>query len=80
MLHAMVLAIVSLNKVVGSLFHSLVTNGIDHAAQDTNTRMVRLYVRDLIDNLNFLSYHFRMGKITFQKKLTSDCKPLVTSN
>ena len=49
----------SLNKIVGSLLHSLVTDGINHATQDTSTRTVRLYImRDSINHLNFLSYHF----------------------
>ena len=44
MLHAMTLATFSLNKIVGSLFHSLVTDGINHTAQDTSTKTVRLYI------------------------------------
>ena len=45
MLHAKALVISSLNKIVGNLFHSLVvTDVINHAAQDTFTRMVRLYI------------------------------------
>ena len=43
MLHAMVFVTYSLNKIVGSLFHSLVSDGINHAAQDTSTRTIRIY-------------------------------------
>ena len=43
MLHAMAVVTFSLNKTVGSLFHSLVTDGINHAAQGTSTRTVRLH-------------------------------------
>ena len=58
-LRTMALVLFSLNKIVGSLFHSLVTDGINHATQDTSTRTVRLYImRDSINHLNFLSYHF----------------------
>ena len=74
MWRAMALITFFFNRLVGSLFNSLVTDGKNHAAQDTSTRMVRLYVRDLINNLSFLSYHFR------EKKITSDCKPLTTAN
>ena len=49
----------SVNKIVGSLFHSLVINEINDpsAAEDTSTRMATLYMRDSINNLRFLSYH-----------------------
>ena len=38
MLHAMTLVTFSLNKIVQSLFHSLVTDGVNDAAQVTSTR------------------------------------------
>ena len=44
MLHSMDLVTFSLNKIVGSLFHSLVNDGINHAAQDISTRTVRLHI------------------------------------
>ena len=44
LLHLMGLVTFSLNTIFGSLLHSLVTDGINHAAQDTSTRTVRLYV------------------------------------
>ena len=44
MLHALALVTFSLNTIFGSLLHSLVTNGINHAAQNTSTRTIRLYV------------------------------------
>ena len=39
MLHAMPLVTFSINKIVEGLYHSLVTDGINHAVQDTSTRM-----------------------------------------
>ena len=44
MLHAMALVATSLNKTVASLFHSLMTDGTNHTAQETSTRTVRLYI------------------------------------
>ena len=45
MLQAMDLVIFSLNEVVGSLFYySLVTDGINHAAQDIPTRTALIYI------------------------------------
>ena len=41
--HAMALVTFSLKKIVGNLFYSLVTDGMNHTAQDTSTRTVRLY-------------------------------------
>lgn len=58
MLHAMALALFSLNKTAGSLFHSLGTGGINRAAQDTSVSMVRLYVRDLINDLSLIFNYF----------------------
>ena len=86
MLHDMALVIFSLNKIAGSLFHSFMTDKINHDANDTSTKTARLYImKDSINNLSFLSYHLltyrlRVKKITYEKKLTSDCKPLTTSN
>ena len=47
MLQVMALVTFSLNKIVGNLLHSLVTDRINHAAQDTSTIV---YVRGLINN------------------------------
>ena len=45
MLQAMALVIFSHNKIVGSLFYySLVTDGINHAAQESSTRTALIYV------------------------------------
>ena len=44
MLDAMALVTFSLNKIVRSLFHSLVTGGKIYAVQDTSRRTVRLYI------------------------------------
>ena len=44
MLHATVLVTFSLNKIVGSLFHSPVADGMNQTAQDNSARMVRLYI------------------------------------
>ena len=43
----------SVNKIVGSLFQSLMINEINDAsaAEDTSTRMATLYMRDSINNL-----------------------------
>ena len=40
MLHAMALGTFFLQKIVGSFFYLLVTDGINHAAQDTSTKTV----------------------------------------
>ena len=40
MLHAMALVTISLNKIARRSLHSLVTDGINHAAQDTS----RMYI------------------------------------
>ena len=40
MLHAMALVTFFLDKIGGSLFSSLVTDGINNTATDTSTRMV----------------------------------------
>ena len=60
MLHPMALVTFSFNKIVGSLFHLLVTDGKNHVAQDTSARMVKnsIYIRNSINNLSCLSYHF----------------------
>ena len=44
-----------------------------------------VYMRDSINNLSFFSFHFltydsERKKLTSEKKLSSDCKPLKTSN
>ena len=44
MLNGTALVTFSLNKIVESLFHSSVTDGINHPAQDNAARMVRLYI------------------------------------
>ena len=45
MLQAMDLVTFSLNEVVGSLlYYSLVTDGINHAAQDISTRTALIYI------------------------------------
>ena len=44
MMHVTTLVKFSLNNTVGGLFHSLVTDGINHAAQDTSTSTTRLYI------------------------------------
>ena len=44
MLHVVALETFFLNKTVGSLFSSLMTDGINHTAQDTSTRTVRLSI------------------------------------
>ena len=67
-LRTMALVLFSLNKIVGSLFHSLVTDGIN-----TSPRTVRLYImRDSINHVNFLFYHFLTygseRKIYFREK------------
>ena len=60
MMHAMALVTFSLNKIVGSLLHSSVTDGINHAAQNT---WIQLII--------FLSYHF----LTYDtKRKSSDYK------
>ena len=43
MLHTMALVTFSLNKIVGSLFRSLVTDGINYTVQVTSTIIIRLY-------------------------------------
>ena len=43
MLHAMALVTFSLKKIAGVLPYSLKTDGINHTAQDTSTRAVRLH-------------------------------------
>ena len=58
-LHAITLVTYSLIKIVRSLFHSLVADGMNHTTQDISTRMVKIvYMKDSINNLSFLSYHF----------------------
>ena len=42
MLNVMALVTLFVNKIVGNFFNSLVTDAINHTAQDTSTRMVRL--------------------------------------
>ena len=44
MRHVMALVTTLVNKIVGSLFDSLVTDEINHAAQDTSARTIRLYI------------------------------------
>ena len=44
MLHAMALVTFSLLKIVGSLFHSIVTDLVNNAAQDTSTTTVRMHI------------------------------------
>ena len=43
-----------------------------------------VYKRDSVNNLSFLSYHFQTydseTKLSSEKELTSDCKPITTSN
>ena len=60
LLHAMALVTFSLDKIVGNLFHSLVTDGINHAAQGRYFHKSGkiVYIRDSINNLSLLSYHF----------------------
>ena len=76
----MALVTFSLNKIVGSLFHSLVTDGINFATQDTSTGTVTLYIRgDSINNLNFLIYHFLTNESGRKNLLLRESLPLTIS-
>ena len=70
--HAMALVTFSLKKIVGSLFYSLVTDGMNHTAQDTSTRKVRLYTWR-IHFLRLPNIWLLEKKRNCEKKLTSHC-------
>ena len=44
MVHVIALVTFSRNKIVESLFHLLLTDRVNHGAQDTSRRTVRLYI------------------------------------
>ena len=71
MLQAMVLVTFSLNEVVGSLFYySLVTDGINHAAQDIPTRTeVNIYI--YIWAIQLIFSFFPIPNISYDSKRKS---------